>query len=105
MDIEAIKKIQIEGIMKMENLGKPTRIKDANVSRIQEMEERFSGIENASHICGRGWPCWISVGGDALGPVGVGCPSVGECQGKRTGVGGWGSTLIEVGGRGWNGGF
>jgi hypothetical protein len=53
------------------------------------------------HICGRGWPCWTSVGGEALGPEGVQCPSVGECQGRRTGVGG--STLIEAGGgeMGW----
>ena len=30
--------------------------------------------------CGRGWLCWISVGGEALGPEGVQCPSVGKCQ-------------------------
>jgi hypothetical protein len=29
-------------------------------------------------------------------------PSVGEFQGRRTGVGGWGSTLIEAGGCGWD---
>jgi hypothetical protein len=40
-------------------------------------------------ICGRGWPCWTSVGGEALGPEGVQCPSVGECQGGNMGVGGW----------------
>jgi hypothetical protein len=28
------------------------------------------------------------VGGEALGLEGVRCPSVGECQGRRTGVGG-----------------
>ena len=22
------------------------------------------------HICGRGWPCWSSVGGEAVGPEG-----------------------------------
>jgi hypothetical protein len=39
------------------------------------------------------------VGGEALGPEGVRCPSVGECQRGKTGVGGWmGSTLIEAGG-------
>ena len=37
------------------------------------------------------------MGGEALGPEGVQCPSVGECQGGRMGVGGWGSTLIEQG--------
>ena len=51
-------------------------------------------------ICGRGWLCWTSVGGAPLGPEGVQCPSVGECQGKKTGVGGSGSTLIEAGGGG-----
>jgi hypothetical protein len=36
------------------------------------------------------------VGGAALGPEGVRCPSVGKCQGRKTGGGGWGSTLIEA---------
>ena len=40
------------------------------------------------------------MGGEALGPEGVQCPSVGECQGGRMGVGEWGSTLIEAGGEG-----
>ena len=26
---------------------------------------------NSVHICGRGWPCWTSVGGAALGLEGV----------------------------------
>jgi hypothetical protein len=38
------------------------------------------------------------VGGVALGPVVVQCPSVGECQGRKIGAGGWGSILIESGG-------
>jgi hypothetical protein len=29
------------------------------------------------------------MGGQALGPEGVPCPSVGECQGGKTGVGRW----------------
>jgi hypothetical protein len=42
------------------------------------------------HICGRGWLCWTSVGREALGPEGVQCPSIGECQCGRMGVGrGW----------------
>jgi hypothetical protein len=36
------------------------------------------------------------VGEVALGPEGVRYPSVGECQGGKVGVGGWGSTLIEA---------
>jgi hypothetical protein len=43
----------------------------------------------AGHICGRRWPCWTSVGGEALRPECIQCPSVGECQGGRTGVGEW----------------
>jgi hypothetical protein len=51
------------------------------------------------HICGREWPCWTSVGGEALGPEGVWCPNVWQYQGGRTGVGGWvRSNLIEAGG-------
>jgi hypothetical protein len=38
------------------------------------------------------------VGEEALSPEGARYPSVGECQGGRMGVGGWGNTLIEAGG-------
>ena len=31
------------------------------------------------------------MGGEALGPVKVLCPSIGECQGQEEGVGGLGS--------------
>jgi hypothetical protein len=40
------------------------------------------------------------MSGEALGPEGVRCPNVGECQGGKTGVVGWVSTLREAGGRG-----
>ena len=46
-------------------------------------------IHGPGHICVRRWPYWISVGGEALGPEGVQCSSVGECQGEKTGVDGW----------------
>jgi hypothetical protein len=29
------------------------------------------------------------MGGEAPDPVKAGCPSVGECQGREAGVGGW----------------
>ena len=45
------------------------------------------------------------MGGVALGPEGVRCHSLGECQGGKMGVGGWRSTLIEAGGGGGDGGF
>jgi hypothetical protein len=31
------------------------------------------------------------MGGEALGPVKVLCPSIEECLGQEAGVGGWGS--------------
>jgi hypothetical protein len=46
------------------------------------------------------------MGGVALGPVGVQCPSVRECQGGKAEVGGgWRSTLIETGRGDGIGGF
>jgi hypothetical protein len=46
------------------------------------------GTDDSNYICSRGWPCWSSMGGETLGPVKAGCPSVG-------GMPGWGS------GSGW----
>ena len=45
------------------------------------------------------------MGGEALGPVKIQCPSAGECQGGQEGVGEWVSTLMESGGEriGWEG--
>jgi hypothetical protein len=46
MDIEVIKKTQTETILEMEDLGKRSRTTDTNITiRIQEMEERITGIE------------------------------------------------------------
>ena len=60
-----------------------------------------NSTHGSSHRCGRGWSCWTLVGGEALRPESVQCPSVGESQGGKTGVVKWrGSTLIEAGGRG-----
>jgi len=41
------------------------------------------------HVCGRGWPCHVSVERKTLGPVKTGCPSVGECQRGEVGRSGW----------------
>lgn len=47
MEIEAIKKILTEGILEMETLGKWAGTTDASITnRIQEKEERISGIED-----------------------------------------------------------
>jgi hypothetical protein len=54
------------------------------------------------HICGRRWLYWTSVGEEGLEPEGVWCPSVGECQGRRMGVG----RRVEEQGEGvWDRGF
>jgi hypothetical protein len=37
-------------------------------SPVEELEEVLSS---------KGWPCWASMGGEALGLVKVGCPSIG----------------------------
>jgi hypothetical protein len=46
--IEAIKKIQTEGILEMENAGKRTETRGiSSTNRIQDIEERISGREDA----------------------------------------------------------
>jgi hypothetical protein len=67
----------------------------------QELDHRpkstYGGTHVFGRICGRGWPCWTSVEGVALGPEDLQCSSVKECQGWKAGVGAWKSTLIEAG--------
>ena len=52
------------------------------------------GTHGSSCICSRGWPCWTSMGGEALHPVKAQCPSVEEHQDREAGVGG----LVRRGG-------
>jgi hypothetical protein len=47
------------------------------------------GTCGSSYICSRGWPSRSSMGGDALGPVKVLCPSMGECQDQEWEWVGW----------------
>jgi hypothetical protein len=54
-----------------------------------QLKSTHEGTYGSGSICGRRWPCWTSVGGVALGPEGVWCPSVGEYQGWKKGVDGW----------------
>jgi hypothetical protein len=53
------------------------------------------GTHGSSCICSRGWPC-LGINVKAR------CPSVGECESREAGVGGWvggwGNTIIEAGG-------
>ena len=47
IEIETTEKIQTEGLLEMENLGKQTRTVDASITnRIPEMEGRISGIKD-----------------------------------------------------------
>jgi predicted transcriptional regulator len=46
VEVETIKKMQMEANLKMENLGKRSGITDVSITkRIQEIEERISGVE------------------------------------------------------------
>jgi len=48
IEVEAIKKTQNEEILEMENLGKIIATTYVSITnRIQEMEERLSGVEDA----------------------------------------------------------
>ena len=51
----------------------------------QQLKSTHGGTHDSGLIGGRGWPCWTLVGGEALGPEGVRCPSVGECLGRKEG--------------------
>jgi hypothetical protein len=51
-------------------------------------KKTYGGSHGSSCICSRGWLSWSSMGGEALGPVKVLCPGIGECQGQEAGVGG-----------------
>jgi hypothetical protein len=55
--------------------------------------KEYTWTHGSGRICGRGWPYWTSVGGEALAPEGVLCPSVG-------GRGCWGNNFIEERGMG-----
>jgi uncharacterized coiled-coil protein SlyX len=47
VEVETIKKTQVEVNLEMENLGKKSEITDVSITnRIQEMEERISGVED-----------------------------------------------------------
>ena len=60
-------------------------------------KKTHGGTHGSSCIYSRGFPSQSSVGGEALGPVKVLCPSIGECQcqGQEVGVG---CLVSELGG-------
>ena len=89
-----------KGLMELRGFAGPWREQQCQQTRSSsklQPKNTHGETHGAGRICGRGWPCWTSVGEEALGSEGVRCPSVGECQGGKTGVSGWGSTLIDAG--------
>jgi hypothetical protein len=52
-----------------------------------QLKSTHGVTHDSSCICSHGWPCWTSMGGEALGPVKAQCLSVGECQGQEAMVG------------------
>jgi hypothetical protein len=47
------------------------------------------GTYSSNSICGRGWPCQASMGGEALGSIKAWCPSVAKFEVGKAKVGGW----------------
>ena len=68
------------------NNTKQADLKSSQVLNHQP-KSTHGGTHGSSCICSRGWPCWASMGEEALGPAL--CPSVGECKGREAGVGWW----------------
>jgi hypothetical protein len=63
----------------------------------QQSKKTHGGTHDSSCICSRGWPCWSSMGEEALSPVKVLCLSIGECQAQEARVGGLGSRGVGIG--------
>ena len=51
-----------------------------------KQKSTHGGTHSSSYIYRRGWPCQLSKGGEAIGPVKGLYRSVGECQGQEAGV-------------------
>jgi hypothetical protein len=71
-------------------IGRTTISTNQNPQVFQGLNHQQKTIQWGTHgsccIYSRGWPCWASVGREVLHPVKAECPSVGECQGKESGV-------------------
>jgi hypothetical protein len=68
---------------------------------LNHQPKKTHGMTRGSNcICSRGWPSRSLMGGEALGPVKVLCPSIGDCQGQEAGLGGLVSkgSVEEIGG-------
>jgi hypothetical protein len=53
-----------------------------------QSKKTHGGTLDSSCICSKGWSSRSSMGGEAIGPLKVLCPIIGECQGQEVGVGG-----------------
>jgi hypothetical protein len=72
----------------------PTSSPQSSLGLNHQSKKTHGETHGSSCICSRGWPGQSSMGGEAVGPVKVLCPSIGE----GAGVGGLVSR--ERGGRG-----
>jgi len=78
-----------KGLLKNKQISLP------KMNRKMQLKSTHGATYGSSCKCSRGWLCQASIGGEALGPVKARCPSEGECQSRKVGVGGWvGITLI-----------
>jgi len=79
-----------KGLKDLKGFGKPQVEKQYHLTRElraprdETTNQRVhEGTHGSSSICSRGWPYLPTVGGEALGPVHAGFPSVEECQGMK----------------------
>ena len=74
-----------KGLKELKGFAAPYVEQQYETSRTPQSSQELSHQPKSTHgrthgsnlICGRGWPCQTSMGGDALGPVKAQCPSVG----------------------------
>jgi len=75
---------RIEGAEGVCNLIRTTIPTNESSQGLNHHPKSTHALTNGSScICSRGWPCWASMGGEALGPAKAGSSSVGECQGRE----------------------
>ena len=82
------------GRIKISTNQKPQSYQELN----HQPKNTHGETHGSSCIYSRGWPCWTSMGGEALGPVKAQCLNIGECQAGKAGMGGWRNMLKEAGG-------
>jgi hypothetical protein len=78
----------------MEELEKVSKELKVSATLQEEQQYELTSTPRAcdsSCICSRGWPRWLSMGGEALGLAKIICLSIRECQCQELGVGGLGS--------------